>query len=135
VQAVYLAADEWVVGLGMSLVDFEFRVRLQACLLSHAGDLLRQGVSVVLEFGSWSQDEREAIRRVAVDAGAQTELHFLNGPLDELVRRVRARGGPDAETLASKVLLETSERFERPAAAEIARFDRYVGPDDEWAPG
>jgi predicted kinase len=134
VDAVYLAADEWVLGLGRSLVDYEFRVKLQDCLLLHAGELLRHGVSVVLEFGSWSQDERGAIRSTAVTAGAATELHFLNAPLDELLRRVRARGGPDAETLASQVLLGTSERFERPTREEIARFDRYVGPDDDWAP-
>jgi len=50
------------------------------------------------------------------------------------VRRVRARGGPDADILASKVLLQDSPRFEHPAPEEIARFDRYVGPNDEWAP-
>jgi hypothetical protein len=131
-NAVYVSADEWVVGLGMSLVDYEFRVKLQSCLLAHAGELLRRGLSVVIEFGSWSRAEREAIRQVGAREGAAVELHFVNAPLDELVRRVRARGGPALEALASKVLLEESYRFEHPGDEEIASFDRYVGPDEAW---
>jgi predicted kinase len=118
----------------MSLVDYEFRVRLQNLLLAHAGEFLRRGASVVIEFGSWSRVEREAIRQVAVRAGAAAELHFVNAPLDELVRRVRARGGPAADVLASKVLIQESDGFEHPTPEEIASFDRYVGPDEEWEP-
>jgi len=130
--ALHLSPDEWIVGLGVSLVDFEFRVKLQDILLQHAGRLLRCGVSVVIEFGSWHREERERIRQVAVHAGAEAELHFLDAALDELVRRVRARGGRDAELLASQVLLQESGRFERPTAEESARFDRYFGAEDAW---
>jgi len=130
--AVHLAPDEWIVALGVSLVDFQFRVRFQDIMLQHARRLLGCGVSVVIEFGSWSRDERETIREMAVREGASVELHFLDAPLDELVRRVRARGGPDAEALASQVLLQESGRFERPTPDEIARFDRYFGPHEEW---
>ena len=132
VGGVYLSADEWVLGLGMSLLDFEFRVRLQECLLRQAGELLRCGVNVILEFGSWTRGEREGIRQVGVRAGATQELHFVNAPIDELVRRVRARGGPGAEELASKVLLQESGRFEHPSPDEVLLFQRYFGPDDEW---
>ena len=131
--AVYLTPDDWIVGLGVSLVDYEFRFGLQDLMLELAGQVLRAGASVVVEFGSWSRDERERIRQVAVSAGAATELHFVDAPLDELVRRVRSRGGPDAEALASDVLLATHDRFERPTPDEIALFDRYVGPDDAWS--
>jgi predicted kinase len=103
-------------------------------LLAHAGQLLQRGLSVVIEFGSWSRAERVAIRDVARQQGAATELHFLDAPLAELVRRVRQRGGPEAETLASKVLLQSSQRFEQPTPEEIAGFDRYVGPEENWLP-
>lgn len=124
-----------VLGLGMSLVDFEFRVKLQDCLLAHAGRLLRAKSSVVIEFGAWSAEEREVIRRVAVREGAAAELHFLQAPLDELVRRVRTRGGPYAEALASDVLLRDAAKFQEPLPEEVARLDRYFGPNDAWAPG
>jgi len=132
VRAVPLCADEWVLGLGRSLVDFEFRIRLQDCLLAHAGELLRRKLSVVIEFGSWHREERERIRQAAARENAKSELHFVNAPLDELVRRVRARGGPDAEALATNVLLNDYEKFEQPTPEEMACFDRYVGPDEAW---
>ena len=128
--AVPFDPDEWVQRLGASLVDYEFRFRLQDQLLEHARRVLRAGASVVVEFGSWSREEREVIRHVAVSEGAATELHFVDAPLDELVRRVRERGGPEAEALISDVLIGLSDRFEHPTPDEAAEYDRYVGPED-----
>ena len=127
-NAVLLSVDDWIRGLGVSLMDYEFRFKLQDVMLAHAASILRSGASVVIEFGSWSRQERESIRQVAVRENAETELHFLDAPLDELARRVRARGGADDESLA-ELLIGTSDNFERPAEEEIALFDRYVGPD------
>ena len=117
----------------MSLIDFEFRVRLQNCMLSHAAALLRRGVDVVVEFGSWSEAERDGIRRAAAFEGAAAELHFLDAPVEELVRRVRARGGQEAEGLVT-VLVRDASRFEQPSAEEVSRFDRYAGADEQWTP-
>ncbi|HET9929523.1 MAG TPA: ATP-binding protein [Polyangiaceae bacterium] len=130
IHALPLCADDWVLGLGQSMIDYEFRVKLQDCLLAHAATLLRHGVSVVVEFGSWHRAEREAIHHVAAREGATTELHFVNAPPAELAERIRKRGGPEAEALVT-VLLEDHEKFEPPSPAEIALFDLYVGPEDE----
>lgn len=127
--AVRLCPDEWIVALGISLVDYDFRFRLEPQMLRHAEELLRAGLGIVVEFGSWGRAEREAIRQIAVRTGVEAELHFMDAPLEELVRRVRQRGGPDAGVLVDKVLLEYSGRFERPTEDEAARFDRYVAPD------
>ena len=135
VRAVRLCPDEWLTSFGMSLVeDYEFRFKLEKCLLLHAEALLRVGVGVVIEFGSWNRAEREQIRQMAQREGAAAELHFLNAPIDELVRRVRARGGPEVEFLTSKVLLEYAHQFEHPDQTEMAAFDRYFGPEDAWEP-
>jgi len=133
VPSVVFCADEWVLGLGASLVDFGFRVKLQDCLLAHARTLLRLGVDVVIEFGSWSQSEREAIRTAGEDEGALVELHFVDAPLEELARRVRARGGAEAEPLV-QVLERDHGQFERPTPHEQAMFDRFVAPGDVWTP-
>lgn len=129
-NAVRLSPDEWLVAMQVSLVDFEFRIRLQNHMIVHAETLLRAGVSVIVEFGSWSRTERETIRQAAVRAGVSTELHFVDAPLDELVRRVRERGGPDADVLADRILLKESGNFERPSPDEAACFNRYVGPSE-----
>jgi predicted kinase len=133
VGAVHLCADEWVIGLGISLVDYDFRVKLQDCMLLQASAILRAGVSTIIEFGSWHRQERERIRQAGAAAGAAVELHFLDAPLENLVHRVRARGGPEAENLVA-VLVNDSAKFEYPSAEEAAVFDRYVGPNDDWKP-
>jgi predicted kinase len=129
-RAIRLCTDEWLDALGISLVDYPPRFRLEPYLLEHAEQLLRAGVSVIVEFSSWSRAERDAIREVAARTGVPCELHFLDAPLLELERRVRARGGPHATTLAEDVLLKLGHRFERPTEEETALYQRYVGPKD-----
>ncbi len=131
--AVRLCPDEWLVAMGISLVDYAIRFRLQDHMILHGETLLRAGVSVIVEFGSWSRGERETIRQIAVRADATTELHFVDAPLPELARRVRERGGPDAKSLLEDVLLKFPEKFERPSADETALYDAYFGPGDRLA--
>jgi predicted kinase len=126
-RAVRLCPDEWLEALGISLVDYDFRFRLEPHMLRHGEELLSAGVGIIVEFGSWSRSEREAIRQIGVRMGIAVELHFMDAPLQELVRRVLERGGEHARFLADKVLLEYSSRFERPTADEIAAYDQYVG--------
>lgn len=133
--AIRLCPDEWIVDVGVSLVDYRFRFRLQERMLRHAEELLRAGVAVIIEFGSWSRAEREAIRQIAVRAGASTELHFMDAPVEVLRQRVLARGGPDADVLANKVLMQDGGAFERPSPEETGAYDRYVGPHDAWPSG
>lgn len=129
-RAVRLCTDDWLEALGISLVDYPPRFRFEPHLIRHAEQLLKAGVSVIAEFATWSRAERDALRDAARAAGAGVELHFVDAPLDELVRRVLARGGPHAEVLANEILLKLGHRFERPAPDEAATYDRYVGPDD-----
>ena len=128
--AVRLCPDEWLAAMGISLVDYPIRFRLQDHMILHGEILLRAGVSVIIEFGSWSRSERETIRQIAVHTDAGTELHFVDAPLPELARRVLERGGPDAKSLVEDVLLKFPERFERPTADETELYDVYFGPDD-----
>ena len=127
--AIRLCPDEWLVAMGISLVDYPIRFRLQDHMLRHGESLLRARVSVVIEFGSWSRHERDTIRQAAVRAGAAAELHFLDASLPELARRVRERGGPDATSLVEDVLLKFPEKFERPTEDEAAQYDVYVAPE------
>lgn len=128
--AVRLCPDEWLVAMGISLVDYSIRFRLQDHMIHHGETLLRAGVSVIVEFGSWARCERETIRQIAVHTDATTELHFVDAPLPELARRVRERGGPDAKSLLEDVLMKFPEKFERPTADETALYDTYFGPDE-----
>jgi len=128
--AIRLCPDEWLEALGVSLIDYDFRFKLEPQMLRHAEGLLRAGVSVIIEFGSWARTERDAIRLVGIRTNAATELHFMDAPIEELAQRVHRRGGPHAAFLVGKVLLEYSGRFERPTEEEAGSYDRYCGPGD-----
>jgi predicted kinase len=131
-NAIRLCTDEWLEAVGISLVDYPPRFRLEPYLLKHAEQLLRAGASVIVEFASWARTERDAIREVALGAGASCELHFVDAPLDELERRVRERGGPHASVLAEDVLLKLGHKFERPTQEEATLYHHYVGPEDAY---
>jgi predicted kinase len=132
-RAIRLCTDEWLEAVGISLVDYPPRFRLEPYLLKHAEQLLLAGVAVIVEFTSWSRAEREAIRSVAARNEVACELHFVDAPLDELERRVRTRGGPHATVLAEEVLLKLGHQFERPTDEETALYHRYVGPRDTYS--
>ena len=67
-----------------------------------AGRLLELGAVVVVEWGTWSRDERDVFRKRARSLGAAAELHFLDAEPSELWRRISARGRE--RTRASRLL-------------------------------
>ncbi|AXI76330.1 AAA family ATPase [Peterkaempfera bronchialis] len=127
VPAVRLCPDEWLAGLGMDLYDEEVRDRLERQFWEHAGNLLRLGQNVVLEFGFWSRSERNDKRLAARALGAVVELRYLTAPFEELWRRVEARSAEAAwgtVPLSRETLEAYARLFEAPDRAELALFDR-----------
>ena len=122
-----LSPDEWLVALGLGLHDEGARERVEALQWRLALDLLGRGQDVVLENGFWSRAEREERRAAARAAGAQVELCLVDAPLEELWRRLerRNRGADDvsAAVVTRGELEGWAALFERPDAAEMARFD------------
>ena len=64
---------------------------LEGRLLWLAIRALRIGVSVILDFGVWSRDERSALRWLAREVGANCELHYLAIDQEEQQRRLESR--------------------------------------------
>jgi predicted kinase len=124
--AVRLTKDEWLWALGSSPWDPATNARIEGELWNLAQDILRLGLSVVLDFGLWSRAERDTMRRAARDLGAGVELHFLDAPTDELWRRIEARNASppwDAEPISRADLDRWTLTFQAPDAAELALFD------------
>ena len=88
-----LTPDEWMVPLfGLRWADFGGkRDVLEGRLVWVGHQVLRAGVTVILDFGCWSPDERYALRAIADLAGADFELHYLTLPEDERRKRAEAR--------------------------------------------
>lgn len=117
---------------GVSIVDYEKRFEVQADVEATIAPLLAAGRDVVAEFGSWSREERARLRGYAAASGARTELHWLDAPPEECVRRVLERGGEGAEQLVTVIRDFAPGGFEKPTADEGAGFDAYVAPGEAW---
>jgi predicted kinase len=90
-SALRLTQDEWLIALGSNPWDATTREKLDHELWRLAQDVLRLGLSVVLDFGLWARIERDEMRSAARGLGVGVELHYLDVPTDELWRRIQAR--------------------------------------------
>ena len=126
-NALRLTTDEWLVrifGDDMTMAENEtYRPQLEYHLFPDlAVRALELGVNVVLDFGVWARSEREDFRGRASAVGARSELHFLDVPIDELLRRLEVRN--KTQPAATFRITEEQLRlwatwFERPDVDEL----------------
>jgi predicted kinase len=77
-DAVRLSPEDWLHDLAVEPEDAVFRDLLETRLTGLAARLLAVGTSVVLEFGSWSREERKALLGMGRVADAVTALYILD---------------------------------------------------------
>ena len=124
--AVRLTKDDWLWALGSSPWNTATGDRVEQQLWGLAQDVLRLGLSVVLDFGLWARVERDELRAAARRLGVGVELHYVDVPIEELWRRIEARNAEppwDAEPIGRADLDEWAAIFEAPDAGELALFD------------
>ena len=129
IPAIRLDKDGWVTQLGADVWDDEFRVRLERQLWALAQELLAHGQSVILEWGHWARVERDEKRLGARALGVGVELHYLDGPLDELIERADRRtssGEWTASPITRAHFEEWAAIFQPPDEEEVLLFDRPV---------
>ena len=122
-RALRLTPDEWMIPLfGDNDADGK-RAVLEGRLISIALDVLRLGVSAVLDFGCWTRDERSALRWLAGQVSAEFTLIYVAvdpGTQQERVDR-RWRATPQQTFLMTEAeLAQWRELFEEPDADELA---------------
>jgi predicted kinase len=125
-RAICLTKDEWLWALGFTPWDEPARARVEHELWRLAQEILRLGLSVVLDFGLWARAERDEMRSLARGLSVGVELHYLEVPSDELWRRIEARNSepPWASNPIRRSDLDAWLRvFQAPDAAELALFD------------
>jgi predicted kinase len=120
--AVRFCPDEWMDALSIDLWDENRRARIESLQWKLARDLLRLGMIVIIEWGTWGRSERDALRLGARELGAAAELHYLSVPADVLFERIRRRGleNPPVER---DMLLRWFEIFQSPTEDEMALYD------------
>lgn len=102
---VIVSEDKWTAPLfGSEMATVEDYVRcsakLRAAMGPHLVDLLKAGVSVVLDFPANTLANRAWMKQLADEAGVPHRLHFLDVP-DEICRaRMHARNAAGAHEFA-----------------------------------
>jgi len=122
--AVRMSPDDWMDALGINLWDTEVRAKIEQLQRQISQQLLLQGVTVVIEWGTWAKVERDALRVVARELGASVELWYLEVGLEELWRRVSTRQMEDPPITRTD-LEGWFEQFEVPDAEEMSFFDPH----------
>jgi predicted kinase len=90
-RAVRLSPDEWMDALDINLWDERSRAKIEALQWTLAQQLLKLGLRVIIEWGTWGRSERDALRLGARALSAAVELHYLEVPADVLFERIHSR--------------------------------------------
>jgi predicted kinase len=126
--ALRLNLDEWHIRLfGQDAEEPEHDARhslIESLLWKIARRALELGTNVILDYGLWAREEREEYRLRAKQLGASSEVHYLDVPEDELLRRLKQRNSlPTQESfLISEEAMKTwIAFFQKPTLDELER--------------
>ena len=126
--ALRLTPDEWQVPLfGQDAQDPEHDARhtlIESMLWNIASRVLVLGTSVILDYGFWAREEREDFRLRAKQLGASSEVHFLDVPEDELMRRLAIRNSQNSQasfTIPENMMKPWIASFQKPTRDELER--------------
>lgn len=127
-SALRLTPDEWHIRLfGQDTEEPEHDARhsvIEAMLWTIARRALELGTNVILDFGFWAREEREDYRSRAKQLGASSEVHFLDVPADELLRRLAVRNSqpsPTSFSIPQAMMKPWIAFFQPPTPDELAR--------------
>ncbi|MFI5698314.1 AAA family ATPase [Kribbella sp. NPDC051586] len=93
-----------------------------------AARALELGVNVILDYGCWSEEERDLFRTRTQQLGASAEMILLDLPIEQLWERIEKRNADlPAGTfrISREELYEWSTRFEVPTQDELERWDQH----------
>ena len=121
-NAVRLAPDEWMDALSINLYDEESRARIEALQWKLGQKLLKLGLVVIIEWGTWGKSERDALREGARQLGAAVELHYLSAPPEILFERIQRRG-MENPPIKREDILRWAEIIQVPTEEEMNLFD------------
>ena len=127
-SALRLTPDEWQLRLfGQDAEEPEHDARhslIEAMLWNIASRALQLGTNVILDFGFWAREEREDYRLRAKRLGVSSEVHYLDVPEDELLRRLEERNSrpsQDRFIISEEAMKPWIAFFQKPTPEELER--------------
>jgi predicted kinase len=126
--ALRLNLDEWHIRLfGQDAEEPEHDARhnlIESILWNIASRVLELGTNVILDYGLWAREEREEYRLRAKQLGASSEIHYLDVPEDELLRRLKKRNSLpslDSFYIPEEAMSPWIAFFQKPTLDELER--------------
>ncbi|HEV7139258.1 MAG TPA: ATP-binding protein [Steroidobacteraceae bacterium] len=127
-QAIRFSPDDWLDALSINLHREDVRAKVEALQWKFAQELLAQGLTVIIEWGTWARSERDTLRLGARALGAAVELHYVSAPADVLFERLQRRGRENPP-IERDALFEWVEIFQAPTIEEMELFDEPLISD------
>lgn len=96
--------------------------RVEALMWQVGRRLLKQGVSVILDFGFWAKEQRDEKRAEVEALGADFQICYLDTPLPELLRRLETRNLTGENVFTSITVEDMSQwaaLFQAPEEEEL----------------
>jgi predicted kinase len=128
VRAIRFSPDDWLDALSINLHREDVRAKVEALQWKFAQELLAQGLTVIIEWGTWARSERDTLRLGARALGAAVELHYVSAPADVLFERLQRRGRENPP-IERDALFEWVEIFQAPTIEEMELFDEPLISD------
>jgi predicted kinase len=122
-SAVRFCPDEWMNALSIDIYDEARREKIEKLQWELGRQLLKIGVVIIIEWGTWARSERDELRLGARAIGASVELHYLSAPAEVLFERLQKRG-MENPPIEKRDLLKWSEIFQAPTDEEMTLFDK-----------
>lgn len=121
-KAIRFCPDEWMETMSLNLWDQNRRERIESLQWKLGQELIKQGLSIILEWGTWGRSERDALRKRAREFNANIELYSLSASPDVLWDRIQRRGKEDPPIKREDVL-RWIEIFQAPSLEELELYD------------
>jgi predicted kinase len=134
--AVVFCEDEWICQLGFeikSLADFaQASAKCRSLIDPLAVDLLRLGVSVVLDFAGNTPKARHSVRALFEAAGADHRLHLIEASDAECLANIHKRNedrpaGIFWGEVSDEIFHAVTAHFARPRPEEGFHIVRHTG--------
>lgn len=135
-HALRLTKDEWVTALyGLENPTSASDV-IEGRLIEVGLRALELGVSVVIDFGLWSRDERSALRQAATERGAVVELRYVALTAGEQRERLDRRWAEEPHTtwpMPDEDLAAWADIFSVPTPGELDGSEPIDSPPTGFA--
>jgi len=134
--ALRLTKDEWMKALYAHDNPASASDVVEGRLIQIGMRALELGISVVIDFGLWSRDERSALRQAAADIGAAVQIcYFELTPTEQRKRLDQRLDEAPHETwlITDQELTEWASKFDTPTSAELDGSEPVGDPPAAFA--